>query len=260
MSNRTHRAIRTLTTTCVSLALAAPALAQAKPKVVSGAGDVLALVEEYRKLLGGKNNANDAGTQPSGRREINWDGVPDKLAAPTFLPGDQFKARGAILRTPGNGVQVSARNGNPAGILPRFGHINKSYVDIFKPFSGERLFSPVGSNVVDLTFVVPGSNRPAVTTGFGAVYVDTDKPHTAFEYFDAAGKSLGRFEVPVQNNGFSFLGVVFEQPVVARVRIEYGNTALGPDDGPNADVSVMDDFIFGEPQAIAGGAAGKARR
>jgi hypothetical protein len=39
--------------------------------------------------------------------------------------------------------------------------------------------------------------------------------------------------------------------VVARVRIEYGTVALGPDDSPNNDVSVMDDFIYGEPQAAA---------
>ena len=36
-------------------------------------------------------------------------------------------------------------------------------------------------------------------------------------------------------------------PVVARVRILYGNSALGPNDGGGVDVAVMDDFIFGEP-------------
>lgn len=237
-------------------------LAQSAPTVVSGAGEVLPLIEQYRKLLGGENNANKPGSQPTGRREINWDGVPDDKAAPAFLPADVFKARGARLTTPGQGVQVSARSGNPKGLLPRFGHINKTYVDTFKPFSGERLFSPVGSNVVDLTFVVPGTNRPAAVTGFGAVYVDTDLPHTAFEYFDDKGKSLGRHQVPVNNNGFSFLGVVFNGPVVARVRIEYGTTAIGPDDSPSSDVSVMDDFIYGEPQAIAATrtAATKAKR
>jgi hypothetical protein len=232
--------------------LAAPAAAQGGVAVISGAGDVVPVLEAYRKLLGDPNNANAAGSQAGGRREINWDGVPDDKAAPAFLPGDFFRNRGAILKTPGRGVQVSAKAGNPTGTKPRFAHINPSYEKIFKPFSGERMFSPIGSNVVNLTFVVPGSDTPAAVRGFGAVYIDTDLPHTSFQYFDKDGRSLGKYPVPVMNEGFSFLGVVFEKPVVARVRIEYGTRALGPDDNPrrNVDVSVMDDFIFGEPQAM----------
>jgi hypothetical protein len=223
-----------------------------KKEIVAGAGDIAPLVEHYRKLLGETNNGNAPGPLPSGRREINWDGIPDEKAAPAFLPPDIFRNRGAILRTPGRGVQASAKPGNPKGIRPRFGHINPTYEKIFKPYSGERLFSPVGSRFVDLTFVVPGTKERAVVRGFGAVYVDTDLPHTSFHYFDKDGRSLGKFPVPAQNEGFTFLGVVFEEPIVARVRIEYGTTALGPNDNPRRkkDVSVMDDFIYGEPQAI----------
>ena len=232
---------------------AATTAAPQQPVVVSGAGDITSVVEQYRTLLGA-NNGGEPGSKASGRREINWDGVPDESAAPNFLPGDFFnaaaspRARGAILDTPGTGVQVSAKSGNPTGTPVRFGNINRSYADIFKTFSDERLFSPVGSNTVDLTFRVPGTNTPAWTRGFGAVYTDVDQEHTAFEYFDKDGRSLGRFTVPISSNGLSFLGVVFDQPVVARVRIEYGSVKLGPDDGPNNDVAVMDDFIYGEPQ------------
>jgi hypothetical protein len=106
--------------------------------------------------------------------------------------------------------------------------------------------------VVDLTFTVPGTDTPALVRGFGAVYVDVDLPHTSFQYFDRDGKSLGKFLVPLMNEGFSFLGIAFYAPIVARVRIEYGSTALGPDDDPELgkDISVMDDFIFGEPQPM----------
>ena len=39
--------------------------------------------------------------------------------------------------------------------------------------------------------------------------------------------------------------------IVARVEVKYGTGALGPDDGAGGvDVAVMDNFIFGEPQAI----------
>ena len=235
------------------------AASQSGPVVVSGVGatpdDIRARVDEYRQLLGMPDNVGAPGTQPAGHREINWDGLPDELAAPNLYAPDFFndakppRARGAVLSTPGSGLMVSADGDNPAGAPPRFGNINDSYSNIFTAFSGERMFSPVGSNVVDLEFFVPGTKTPAVVRGFGAVYADVDTNHTAFEYFDMAGKSLGTFATPIANNGLSFLGVAFPQPIVHRVRIAYGTAALGPDDGPQNDVAVMDDFIYGEPQA-----------
>ena len=231
-----------------------------KPVVITAAGakpdDIRAKVEEYRALLGGPDNGGTPGTQPSGYRSINWDGLPDELSAPNLYAPDFFndakppRARGALLATPGQGLMVSADSENPAGAQPRFGNINDSYSNIFTAYSGERMFSPVGSNIVDLTFFVPGTQTPAVVRGFGAVYADVDTDHTAFEYFDAAGKSLGTFATPISDNGLSFLGVAFPEPIVHRVRIAYGTTALGPADGPQSDVAVMDDFIYGEPQAI----------
>lgn len=231
-----------------------------KPAVITAAGakpdDIRAKVEEYRALLGGPDNGGTPGTQPSGYRSINWDGLPDELSAPNLYAPDFFndtkppRARGALLATPGQGLMVSADGENPAGAPPRFGNINDSYSNIFTAYSGERMFSPVGSNIVDLTFFVPGTQTPAVVRGFGAVYADVDTDHTAFEYFDAAGKSLGTFATPISDNGLSFLGVAFSEPIVHRVQIAYGTTALGPADGPQSDVAVMDDFIYGEPQAI----------
>lgn len=217
------------------------------------AASIQAAVDQYRADLG-TLNANVVGSQGSGRREINWDGVPDASAAPNDLPGNFFNnnsPRGAVFTTPGSAVQVSADSSNPTGTAVRFGNINPSYADAFKTFSAERLFSPIGSNIVDLTFFVPGTTTPAVTRGFGAVYTDVDVvENTAFEYFNAAGNSLGTFSTPVSNNGLSFLGVSFNAPVVRRVRIRYGNSALGPSDGGSVDVAVMDDFIYGEPVAI----------
>src|SRR5947208_8199791 len=144
-------------------------------------------------------------------------------------------------------MQVSANSNNPTNAPVRFGNINPTYSAIFQTFSPERLFSPIDSNVVDLTFFVPGTTTPALTRGFGAVYTDVDTDHTAFQFFDRDGYLLGEFPVPIADNGLSFLGVAYDTPVVARVRIVYGTVALGPDDGPDSDVAVMDDFIYGEP-------------
>jgi hypothetical protein len=238
-----------------SSARGAPA---ADATVVRGAGDIGPAVRRYRAILG-PDNGGAPGGDPGGRREINWDGVPDRLASPNGYPATFFnakvapRARGAVLRTPGRGLRVSADADNPAGAAPRFGDINPAYTSAFRTFSAERLFSPVGSNVANLTFRVPGTSRRAVVRGFGAVYTGIDRPeNTAFQYFDRRGRSLGRFAVPVGRDRLSFLGVVFTSAVVARVRIEYGSGPLGPDDGGAVDAAVMDDFIYGEPVPPAG--------
>ena len=230
------------------------ALPAGGPVVVQGAGDITAVVEEYRALLGA-DNGGEPGARAEGRREINWDGVPDEFSAPNGYPVDFFnqatapRARGIVFNTPGTSLQVSADLDNPTGTLPRFGNINPTYADVFKTFSAERLFSPLGSNIVDLTFFVPGTNTPALVRGFGAVYTDVDTDHTAFEYFDRDGTSLGAYGAPLADSGLSFLGVAFDSPIVARVRVQYGTAALGANDDAANDVAVMDDFIFGEPQA-----------
>jgi hypothetical protein len=242
---------------CLMLSACVPSsYSQLDAQVITGSGDISATVARYRQALGGVNNGGDPGSKASGFREINWDAVPDALAAPNFLPSDFFnapeapRARGAVFSTPGTGIMVSATSANPAAVLPRFGHLNPAYADSFKVFSEERLFSPVGSNIVELSFFVPGSSTPAVVRGFGAVYTDVDTAHTAFEYFDKAGKSLGAYQAPIADEGLSFLGVVFPEAIIHRVRIAYGTSMLGPDEGEGVDVAVMDDFIYGEPQSI----------
>src|SRR5437879_1111565 len=85
--------------------------------------DIQAAVDAFRADLG-TLNPNVAGSFGSGRREINWDGVPNNLAAPNNLPADFFNVnspRGAVLSTPGTALQVSANT----GIAPvRFDNIN----------------------------------------------------------------------------------------------------------------------------------------
>jgi hypothetical protein len=233
-------------------------VAWAKPKadvLTAARGKVPQTVDRFRSKLG-PDNGGAPGGKRKGRREINWDAVPDEFAAPHALPANFFnaptapRARGALLTTPGDHVAVSADSDNADGALVRFGDINPGYVNQFRTFSAERLFSPIGSNIVNLKFRVPGTRTPAVVRGFGAVYTDIDRrENTAFEYFGANGKSLGKFAAPVANKGLSFLGVVFRKAIVARVKIEYGSGPLGPNDSRRYDAAVMDDFLYAEPVA-----------
>lgn len=225
------------------------------PTVLTASTSIQAKINEYKALLGA-DNGGDPGTKgTTGFREVNWDGLTDAESAPYLYTPDLFnsatapRSRGIVLSTPGTGLMVSADSDNPTATLPSFGNINPTYTTIFPPFSGQRLFSPVGSNIAEIRFFVPGTTTKAVVRGFGAVYVDVDRvENTAFEYFDINDKSLGTYATPVLNNGHVFLGVLFPNAVVHRVRIEYGNSPLGPNDGGSTDVSVMDNFIYGEPQ------------
>jgi len=225
-----------------------------KPQVITAAGNIQAAMDEFRNLLGA-NNGNASGSQSTGRREINWDALPDSVAVPNGYVGNFFntasngQTRGIEFTTPGSGLIVSADSSNPTNTPTSFGNINPTYTNIFPPFSGERIFSPMGSNIADIRFYVPGTSTPAVVQGFGAVYIDVDlEENDAFEFFDINENSLGVYSTPVLNEGHVFLAVLFDSPVIHHIRIEYGNSALGPNDGGAVDVSVMDDFIFGEPQ------------
>jgi hypothetical protein len=61
-------------------------------QIVRAAGSIRGAVARYRALLGPDNGGVSQGF-PSGRREINWDGVPDELARPNLLPAGFFNAR-----------------------------------------------------------------------------------------------------------------------------------------------------------------------
>jgi len=113
------------------------------------------------------------------------------------------------------------------------------------------VYFPPSTKVVDVNFFVPGSTAQAFTTGFGAVFTDVDLANTtSLQFFDLQNNSLGTFFVPTANNGLSFLGVQFNAgEKVSRVRITSGDSPLGSSDNSLADVVVMDDFIYAEPQA-----------
>lgn len=242
--------------TLAFLASLLPSLAAAAPIVrQSGGADAAAItpaVNAFRADLG-TLNPNQAGSFGSGRREINWDGTPNQFAAPNNLPPDFFNVnspRGAVFSTPGSAVQVSAN----AGVAPiEFDNINGQYSEVFTTFSPQRLFTPIGSNIVDVLFFVPGSTTPARVSGFGAVFTDVDLVNTTrIDFFADNSLVFSGFVPPgtTANESLSFLGVSFsEGAIISRVRITNGNSALGPSEAGGLDLVVMDDFIYGEPIA-----------
>ena len=248
----------------VAVTLTLPAFSQAQI-ITSGSGstpaDITGVVNTFRTSIG-TLNPNVVGSFGSGRREINWDGVPDGFSAPNNLPANFFNVnspRGTVFSTPGTGFQVSANaaSGNPV----RFGNIDPSYPGTFQTFSPQRLFTAIGSNVLDVSFFIPGSSTAALVRSFGSVFTDVDLASTtSIQYFDLANVSLGTFFAPVtppsgtSAQGLSFLGVDFGTSLISRVRITNGNSLLGAgvldSNGNPTDLVVMDDFIYSEPIGI----------
>jgi len=219
--------------------------------------DIVAGVNNFRASLGGALNPNVTGSFGSGRREINWDGVPAAFAAPNGFAANFFNSnspRGVVFSTPGTGFQVSGATtdagvGQPA---VEFSNIDPTYPTLFAPFSAQRLFTAIGSNIVDVNLFIPGSTTGALTRGFGIVFSDVDVADTtSLQFFDRNNNSLGTFFAPAigGNETFSFLGVDFGSPVIGRVRITSGNQILGAGN-VTEDLVVMDDFIFAEPTAV----------
>ena len=219
--------------------------------IISGTGDILPTVNEFRDLLG-TLNLNIAGEQPGGRREVNWDGVGAANTNNEAFPGNFFNVtspRGVLFSTPSGLFRIS-NNG--------YTDINPNYAGEFNVFSPPRLFVARGSTITDVNFVVAGSNTPATVTGFGAVFCDVGRANsTKIEFYDADGNLLLNVKAPRRSDdkGLSFVGAIFQSRIVARVRVISGDTPIGPDDnvhgaGKKHDVVAMDDFIYGEPRAI----------
>src|SRR4030095_2613675 len=152
-------------------------------------------VDAFRGALGNPNNGNNPGPLFSGRREINWDGggppVIDGTAPVT--PFTVFQnTRGATFTTPGTGLTQAAATG---GLLS-LDLINPQYAALFAPFSPNRLFAPIGSNITDGFFSIPGTGGtvPAGVRGVGVVFSHGDLAGTSID-FATTGGAIGPLPV-----------------------------------------------------------------
>ena len=124
-------------------------------------------------------------------------------------------------------------------------------------FSAQKLFAPIGSNVTEIAFFVPGTQTRAGVSGFGAVFVDVDAAGgSRLEAFDASGNLLFSRAVlasGVVSKGLSFLGVQFDGGErIARVRLTSGTAPIDTELlSPPPDGVALDDFIYSEPAALA---------
>ena len=201
--------------------------------------DIQSAVNNFRTGLGNLNG-NQPANFTSGRREINWDAVPEAVSSPNAFSGNFFngstpgRARGIEFDPAGSttGFEVSSLAD------PAFGAPGQ-----FQVFSPAKLFRTVGGDEFDIVFFSPADQiTHALTTGFGMVYTDADLGTLpVFEFFDSNGKLFHSLTGRATNSaGLGFMGTIFDRAMVSRIHV-----AIGDRNG-----LVMDDFIFGEPTRI----------
>ena len=229
-------------------------------QVVQGAGanaaGLQATVDDFRARLGANNGVAAATT--GGRREVNWDGIPQASLDP--FPGSFFSTtspRGIVFSTPGSRMKV---NGDPGSASFLFADVTALLPNgqpwgpvEFGTFSPSRFFATMYSNITDVTFTVPGGSVPATVSAFGVVLVDVDVAEaTRLEFYDRDAQLFYRHVVPVAgatSKGLSFVGVQLSRPA-ARVRIIAGTHPVNaPFQNPPPDGVGIDDVIVAEPVA-----------
>jgi PEP-CTERM motif len=247
--------------------------ADAASTVFSAAGatpaSVQGTVASFQTALG-TLNPNNGSSFASGRREINWDAVPDGFSSPNALPGNFFaqsfngsnggRTRGASFSTPTGGFLVSPNNPGPASANALFVQGLLGSDVSFQAFSNDQIFIATTSTITDVTFVVPGTASDlAFVSSFGVVFSNVGlSDTTSLEFFDLNNVSLGSFFAPVSGaGGLSFLGVGFDGgETIGRVRITAGSETFSAFDPGSAlrestgNLVAMDDFIYSEPLAI----------
>jgi hypothetical protein len=220
----------------------------------ANAASIQAQVDAFRVLLGANNGVGPATS--TGRREVNWDAIPDTALDP--FPSEFFvttSPRGVRFTTPGTRLAVSGDPGSPSF---KFANITAAQwgVEAFGFFSPSKIFAPIGSVITDVTFRVPGTQTPATVDSFGAVLTDVDGVGTSkVEFYDKGGILLLSYNVPpsgVDDQGLSFIGVRFiDGQRIARVRIFAGTHSIDtPFQQPPPEGAAIDDIIFSEPLAL----------
>ena len=262
-----------------SVAMPAGAATTVFSGVGADAASIQGNVDAFRAALGANNGLGACATADClaglGRREINWDAVPDSASAPNAFPGNFFnqatgapagRIRGANFTTSGSfavSADSDSDNDGVAGPLAtEFGNLNSQSADQFAAFSAERIFGLLGTNTMDVLFDVAGApGTAAKVRGFGVVFTDVEVLNsTKLEFFDGQNQLLHTALAPAfpfvgsdSFGSFSFVGVMFDAPVVARVHITSGDfdAALVPvPGGAGSDAVAMDDFIYGEPTVV----------
>lgn len=224
---------------------------QRLPTVIAASGDVQDEIDVFKQLLGDPLNTSPGAS--GGRREIDWEGVPDELMG-TELPADFFNPTdpGAPATRQRGLAYVS--NGQFRVSNSGFSDINQSAATQLTAFSGNKIFANVAANDWEIEFEVPGQNVGASVRGFGAVFTDVDRDSTVSLEFFKGNKSIGKYYVPKRQelSSHSFLAVYFSNgEIITRIRVHHEGrlieNSVDVSNGGTEDLIALDNFFYDEP-------------
>jgi len=207
----------------------------------------------FEAAAGGTDNGTKPGEQGSGFRHF----TPGAIAVDGSDPGSTAIPGGHTAAVAPSRLQPWGLELGPAVAVANDGF---SSVNSNAGFSPPNLWAPFNSNTTQFQIVAPtaqaGAPVPAVTRGFGAVFVNVENSGTTIQYYSGSQALLAQ-PLPVPEGATSFAGVLFADPVVTRVVITLGTADIFGFDGSNvtADntpgdtMAAGDDIVVAEPGA-----------
>ncbi|MDP0490346.1 MAG: PEP-CTERM sorting domain-containing protein [Verrucomicrobiota bacterium JB023] len=183
-----------------------------------------------------------------------------------YLPADVAPSVASFQGALGSSTQLNWDDGSFSGGLvsginfgstsfavsnDEFLGYDASNVADFVPYSGDSLLAPAGSVSFSIDFVETMTGAQGVTNGFGLIFTGVEAAGATYlQFFDAADNLLLTHEVAAGGLGsLSFVGVLFDEPELARVDITAGEEAIDSLSS-GGDRVAMDDLFVGQISAV----------
>jgi hypothetical protein len=225
-------------------------LPPAPEATVTSVGDITSDVNAFKSSLG---NLNTTTGVTGGRREINWDAVPDSFAL-NNMPVNFFNPTGA-------NANITLQRGFEYDVAGSFRVSKNGFAELkteaiadVQPFSGAKTFANTSTPEWPVGFKVAGQNTDAAVSAFGVVFIGVNLENTTYIEPFSGDVSLGKFYAKPYNaiSRHSFAGVRFANSIITSVKIVHGNGIISSNEkdisnGGTKDLVVLDDIIYSEP-------------
>lgn len=235
----------------------------AAPTLFSGSGPSAtgAALGAFEAGIGGVDNGASAGEQASGLRRIDWDALELDGSQPESLT---ISAGHTVTAPIGSQQERGVELGSPIAVSnDGFASVNASAVGLFEAFSAGNLAAPFNTNTIALDIVAPSSPGaapvPAATRALGVTFLNVRLPNTTSIEYRSGQALLAKVFAPAGPAGKpSFVGALFDQPLVTSVLITLGTARIFSFDGTNTlanfsgeggeqNMVAADDIVLAEP-------------
>jgi hypothetical protein len=215
----------------------------------SGTAGVQAALANFEAAVGGVDNGTEVGEQGRGFRHANWDG----LAVDGSEAGSTVIASG-VATAPPSSLQPWGLEVGPEIAVANDGFQSVGSAVTFTPFSSPNVWGPYNSSSGELDIVAPAGQgstaTPALTRGLGLVVLDASGS-TEIQYYNG-DSLLGSVSAPTGTTSTWFGGLLFPDPVVNRVVVQFGGGDIFDYDGTTvtgngSSPAAGDDVVLGEP-------------